>query len=43
MDEKDERALPAEDDPRSVEKGIKSAISSRRVNVIRGKTVHSNM
>ena len=43
MDEKDERVLPVEVVPRSVEKGIRSVISSRRVNAIRGKTVHSNM
>ena len=43
MDAKDERALPAEDDLRSVEREIRSAISSKRVNVIRGKAVLSNM
>ena len=52
---KDTKAAPAkddgrkgrkgspEDDLRSVEQEIKSAISSKRVNVIRGRTVLSKM
>ena len=43
MDARDGKVLPAEDGLRSVERGTRSATSSKRVNVIRGRTVLSSM